>query len=314
MASPIVSVIVSTYNQPRWLLKCLTGFAYQSLPGFELIIADDGSQDDTRRVVECFQPPSSMRLVHLWQADHGFRKCLILNKAIAAARSDYVVFTDGDCIPRRDFLATHLRLRSEGRFLSGGYVKLPMGPSTAICGMDIEDGRHADLAWLRSKGFRPGRQALKLTNNSTLAHVLDLISPARASWNGHNASAWKHDLLAVNGFDERMRYGGEDRELGERLENAGIRGKRIRFRAPVVHLDHERPYVDAQARAVNWTIRLGTRKEHRKWTDFGIDALRARDSADASTSASLAQFSGAPGSPLDGDWGRSTTSPPRHLR
>lgn len=65
--------------------------------------------------------------------------------------------------------------------------------------------------------------------------------------NGHNASGWKEDIVAVNGLDERMQYGGQDRELGERLENYGIRGKQIRYSAIVVHLDHARGYVNKES-------------------------------------------------------------------
>lgn len=270
MAKPRLSVIISTYNQPRWLLHCLTGFTHQSPRETELIIADDGSGPETAAIIESFRPPPGMSLVHLWQDDDGFRKCTILNKAIVAASSDYLVFTDGDCIPRGDFLSTHLGQRAPGRFLSGGYVKLPRGVSNAICGVDIEHGRHADPRWLTAKGFVAGRQRLKLLPPGLIASALDRLSPARASWNGHNASGWKCDLLAVNGFDERMRYGGEDRELGERLVNAGVRGKRIRFRTTVVHLDHDRPYIEQRSLAANREIRLETREKGRTWTAHGI--------------------------------------------
>lgn len=263
--SPIrVSVIVSTYSHPKWLLKCLIGFAQQSPNAFELIVADHGIEPDTKSIAERFRRHSGMLIVHVEHESKGSKKCTTLNNAIRAAKSDYLIFTDAGCIPRHDFVGTHLALREPGRFLSGGYVRLPTSVSNVICGVDIEQGRHADPAWLRARGFRAGRQALKLLPDGLLARALDMFSPIRAGWNGHNSSGWKADLVNVNGFDERMEGGGEDRELGRRLENAGIYGKRIRFRASVVHLESERLSVDSGARAVQYSVNWGTLVRRRR--------------------------------------------------
>ncbi|MBJ6985030.1 glycosyltransferase family 2 protein [Luteimonas sp. MC1750] len=274
---PEASVIFTTYNQPEWLEKVLHGFAAQDRDDFEVLVADDGSDAHTRERLQALIPRLPMPVRHLWQPDEGFRKCEALNKAIAAARADYLVFTDGDCIPRADFLSTHLRERERGRFLSGGYHKLPMATSRAISEEDVRSQRCFDASWLHAEGMPRSHRDRKLTAGPGMARLLDLVSPARASWNGHNASAWRRDVLAVNGFDQRMRYGGEDREFGERLANAGIRGKRIRHRAIVVHLDHPRGYVTAEGVAFNRALREETRRTRRTWTGCGIDAGPAPD-------------------------------------
>lgn len=260
MDNPTASVIFTTYNNPDWLEKVLVGFAAQTRTDFEILVADDGSREETRERVEALARTLPMPVRHLWQPDDGFRKCEALNMAIRESRADYLVFTDGDCVPRRDFLAFHLSLREPGRFLSGGYHKLPMSTSEAITADDIREGRCFDLAWLKRNGMPSSRRNLKIAVHGTAARLLDKLSPARASWNGHNASAWKRDVIAANGFDERMEYGGEDREFGERLENAGIRGKRIRYRAIVLHLDHARGYVRPESIARNREIREQTRR------------------------------------------------------
>lgn len=268
---PVASVVFTTYNQPDWLEKVLIGFGAQDRHDFEVLVADDGSGEDTRARVEALRAQLPVPVRHLWQADDGFRKCEAMNMAIGASASDYLIFTDGDCIPRADFVSTHLRLREPGRFLSGGYHKLPMDTSRAITAEDIRAQRCFDARWLRAHGLRASHRDLKLTAGPLASRVLDLLSPARASWNGHNASGWKRDMLAINGFDERMRYGGQDREFGERLENAGIRGKRIRYRAVVVHLDHKRGYATAESIAFNRALRADTRSSGRSWTEFGIE-------------------------------------------
>ncbi|MDD3522409.1 MAG: glycosyltransferase, partial [Bacteroidales bacterium] len=121
----MVSVVISTYNQPRWLELVLYGYKYQTVRGFELIIADDGSDQSTRQVIERMRHRVDFPLIHVYHEDQGFRKCAILNKAILESSRDYLIFSDGDIIPRRDFIQVHLEMRQTGRFLSGGTVRLP---------------------------------------------------------------------------------------------------------------------------------------------------------------------------------------------
>ena len=267
------SVILSTYNQPRALELSLWGFAAQAVRDFEVVIADDGSRPDTAALVEEMRARTGLPLVHVWHEDRGFRKTESLNRAILAARGEYLIFSDGDCIPRRDFVAVHLAHARPGRFLSGGYLKLPAAVSAAITADDVRAGRHADLAWLRERGWRPGRHALRLLPPGPAAALLDRLTPTRASWNGHNASTWRSAILDANGFDLDMAYGGEDRALGERLEHAGIRGVQLRHRAPVMHLDHPRPYVNRDAEDRNRAIRARIRAGRETRARLGIAEL-----------------------------------------
>ncbi|MEM7248341.1 MAG: glycosyltransferase family 2 protein [Acidobacteriota bacterium] len=275
-----LSVILSTYNQPEWLEKALIGYAHQTWRDFEVVIADDGSTDETRERIDKVRAETGLQLQHVWHEDDGFRKTIILNKATLAAEGDYLVFSDGDCIPRRDFLAVHAERAEPGHFLSGGYFKLPLDVSEEITAENIADGDHADPAWLKARGVRS--RMLKLSARGVMARFLDVVTPTKATWNGHNASGWKADLLEVNGFDERMVYGGEDRELGERLMNAGRRAKQIRHHAVCVHLDHGRPWRTNEAMAGNAAIREVTRKERRTWTEFGIERREQAVGAEAS--------------------------------
>lgn len=269
-ARPALSVVLSTYNQPEWLRKALLGYARQDFREFEVVIADDGSGDATRSMIEALAVDYPLPLRHVWHPDNGFQKCEILNRASEAARADYLVFSDGDCIPRADFLSVHHALRERGRFLSGGYVKLPLATSQAIDEAAIEAGDFAKPDWLRAHGCAAGDISRKLTVQGQWAWFWDQLSTAKASWNGHNASGWKADLLRVNGFDTRMQYGGQDREFGERLENAGIRGKRIRHRAICVHLDHPRGYATEESIQRNRAIRAETRRLRSTWAVNGL--------------------------------------------
>ena len=146
-----LGVIISTYNNPAWLEKTLWGYMCQQRMADEIIIADDGSASETAKLIKTFA--AKLPIKHVWHEDQGFRKTKILNEALRVAESQYLVFTDQDCIPRADFLATHERLAQKGCFLSGGYFKLPMALSQAITQADVESQRAFSLAWLRAHGL-----------------------------------------------------------------------------------------------------------------------------------------------------------------
>ena len=265
-----ISVILSTYNQPAWLEKSIRGFAVQTHRDFELVIADDGSRDETRETIDRLRAETGLSVRHLWHEDLGFRKCTILNRAIVEVQADYLVFTDGDCIPRRDFLSQHASLAEPGYLLSGGIVRLPAELSRKISQDDITSGRAHDWGWLRSQGLTWNRKNFKLTNSPRLGYLLDRFTTTKATWNGGNASTWKDAILRINGFDERMEYGYEDRELGVRLIHLGLRGRSVRYRARCVHLDHGRDYVRKEAFARNKKIYRETRRTRTVWTAQGI--------------------------------------------
>ena len=267
---PAATVLFATYNEPRWLEWVLWGYTTQTERDFEVIVVDDGSREDTRAVIDRLRPQLNYPLRHFWQPDEGYQKCKGMNRGILLARSDYLIVTDGDCIPHRDFVARHLALRQAGRYLTGGYCKLPLALSQRITREDILAGRATDYAWLAANGLE--RHTLKLrVQREWLRRALNALTPVKPRLHGHNASAWKADVVRVNGWDERMQYGGQDLELGERLVNAGVRGKTIRYSAICVHLEHKRGYMKPEMRQKNDAIRAQTRRERATWTPHGID-------------------------------------------
>jgi glycosyltransferase involved in cell wall biosynthesis len=265
-----ISVIISTYNSPDWLEKVIIGFQCQKILPQELIIADDGSSDQTKNKINELKANSAIPIIHVWHEDNGFQKTKILNKAISASSGDYLIFTDGDCVPKANFIATHISYAEPGYFLSGGYFKLPMQTSLAITRNEIENGNAFNTDWLRANGLTKTHKALKLTASPFQQKIFNFLTPTKATWNGHNASGWRTDIIAANGFDERMQYGGEDRELGERLFNAGLKSKQIRYSAIVIHLDHKRGYVNQEMIIKNKAIRAETKKQKLTKTAFGI--------------------------------------------
>jgi glycosyltransferase involved in cell wall biosynthesis len=264
------SIVISTYNNTEWLEKVLFGYNNQTYRLFEMIIADDGSGPETKELLDRMQQDVFFPIVHVWHEDKGFQKSQILNKAILHCNTPYTIMSDGDCIPRKDFVEQHVKYREEGYFLSGGYFMLPMGISKKITKEDIYLERCFNLKWLKENGLKPSFKNNKLTTKAIKASILNLITPTNASWNGHNASGWTQDIIDVNGLNEEMQYGGQDRELGERLVNAGTKSKQIRYHAIVVHLDHPRGYKNQVSINKNQAIRRETKKHNKTWTDHGI--------------------------------------------
>lgn len=265
-----VSVVLSTYNSAELLERVLLGYQRQEALDFELLVADDGSSAETRVLIDRMRDEVSYDLRHVWQEDHGFQKCRILNRAIEEARGDYLVVSDGDCIPWSTFLSIHREQARPRYFLSGGYHRMSRQLSESVTAGDVVEGRIEDLSWLQAHGLDSAWRSRRLVARGAGAVVLDMLTTTRPSWNGHNASAWKADLLRVNGFDERMGWGGEDRELGERLVNLGIRGRQIRHRAILMHLWHDHGYVDGDVVAANLEIRKETARTSARFTPYGI--------------------------------------------
>ena len=265
-----LSVIVTTYNSTAWLEKVLWGYACQTHKNFELIIGDDGSGPETRELLDRMRAETGMDIQHVWQEDDGFRKCRILNHCIEQARYDYLVFSDGDCIPRADFLAVHAAEAEPGRYLSGGYHKLPMSTSLVISKDDIVSARCFDLKWLKANGLPSTFRNTKLTASPAAARWFNRLTPTACNFKGSNASVWRKDAIAINGFDERMSWGGLDREFGVRLINLGIKPKHVRYNAIVIHLDHKRGYKNPELVKANKQLRLHNASHGDTWTDFGI--------------------------------------------
>ena len=178
-----VSVIIATYNMPEWLEKVLWGYENQTFKEFEVIIADDGSGEETKTLIDHFIANSNLDIQHIWHEDEGYRRQTILNVAIMKAKHEYILFTDGDCIPAPDFIETHVQLADKGRFLSGGYCKLPMDLSKLIGKEDIESQNCFDPSWLKERGLTGTSQLRKLKATKTTGKILDTITPANASFN-----------------------------------------------------------------------------------------------------------------------------------
>jgi glycosyltransferase involved in cell wall biosynthesis len=276
MAGPgSVEVVVSTFNNPHALDLALCALRRQSVADFKLCVADDGSGQTTRDLLNEWALAFGPRLRHIWHSDHGFRKNRILNKAIASSTAEYLIFLDGDCVPGRVFVERHLALSKPDRFCTGGVIRLDLLTSNAIARKQIESGEVFTEQWLSDHQALggPGNRLKAGLYPALLSGLAEILTPVSKTWNGGNSSTWRINLIKVNGFDENFGYGAEDIELGFRLNNAGIRGRHLRYTAPVLHLEHERDYADLAGKEKNKETAQQVRKGGKTLSDQGIDRL-----------------------------------------
>ena len=247
-----ISVIISAHRKGRELECVLTGYAVQTRRPDQIIVAQDGHDPAIGAAIEAVRRQGwQLPLLHQSQDQRGFGKYRAVNRAILSASGDVLLFTDGDCIPRNDFIASYLRLMARGIFLAGGsHISIPedyhLRNDLLVA---VGDQSVFEHRYLRSiPGFR--KSATRLTRNRLLARTLDLLTP-RDAFSGSNSCAWRDDVLEVGGFDEAMAYGGGDLNIGLRLNHIGVRGLRARHSLVSLHLDHGRSYYCAEKERAN---------------------------------------------------------------
>ncbi len=247
--APGLSLIVAVYNKPELLRLVLAALARQSFTDFEVIIADDGSGPAVRDVVAGAQERPAFPLIHLWHEDDGWRKNVMLNKAIRAARAEWLVFIDGDCLPSKHFLLDHWNAREEKRVLLGRRVETSERWSRALTLERVRTGafeRYGLDEWLDGLRGRSLRVEDGIRIPSALLRRL-LLRGVRGML-GSNFSVAKQELIAINGFDELYNGPGcgEDSDVQYRLSLHGVTGKSLRNLAVQYHVWHPRmPVSDA---------------------------------------------------------------------
>lgn len=229
----LVSLIISTYNWKEALFLCLRSAFAQTVKPCEILIADDGSRDDTRQLIEKMRAATDIPIVHVWHEDKGFRLSAIRNRSIEKAKGDYIIQIDGDILLDKHFIADHLELAEKGYFVCGSRVLLDEKNTSCILG-----GTASAPALLRLgfgfmlNAFR-SRALRQFLAQRYARHSMKRIR-------GCNMAFWKEDLYRVNGYNEALEmWGQEDAELSYRLVNAGVRKKQLKMGGIQFHLYHK---------------------------------------------------------------------------
>ncbi len=235
-----ISLIVTTYNRPQALALVLKALAVQTVQNFEVIIADDGSKPETKQLLKTLKHPYPLH--HVWQQDQGFRAAMARNRAVAKASGEYLIFLDGDCIPRPNFVEQHWQLAEKNCFVVGNRILLNKTFSEQIIQQQRPIWQWQLKNWFISYFRKEINRLLPL-----LYLPFNLFRKLKhEKWQGAktcNLAVWKKDFLKINGFNENFQgWGHEDADLVIRLLRSGIQRKEGRFALPVFHLWH--PFCD----------------------------------------------------------------------
>jgi glycosyltransferase involved in cell wall biosynthesis len=245
---PKITLLISTYNWVDALKRVLEGVLEQTILPDEIVIADDGSRADTKDCIDSMRNQFPMPIVHVWHEDDGFRRSVILNKAIAQATGAYIIEIDGDVIPERHFIQDHLDVMKQGYFVCGSRVMLQ------------EDG------------------SIRLSHYVNLLRIA-LIRKSIAAYHpkfsvhhvrGCNLAFWRKDFIAVNGYNENIiGWGHEDREFVLRLLFKGIKEKRLKFGGVIRHIYHGAPSM--RSKSHNYRLQCETEKKQLAWCENGVN-------------------------------------------
>lgn len=228
-----VSLLISTYNWENALAVCLKSVFAQTVKPDEIVIADDGSREDTRLLIENIQRETTIPIIHVWHEDKGFRKTSILNKALLQVNYPYIIQIDGDVVLEKHFIADHLELAEPGCF---------------VCGSRVLLGARLSRRLLRSLQNQPlfFKQSIPFMLNSfrskMLRHFLAMryAKQSMKRVRGCNMAFWKEDVFRINGYNEGLEmWGQEDVEIGYRLFYAGVRKKQLKMGGVEFHLHHK---------------------------------------------------------------------------
>lgn len=224
------ALLISTYNWPQALELIFKSIHEQTVMPDEVLIADDGSLAETKDLIDSFARKSTFKVIHVWHEDKGFRKAIILNKAVAKSSCDYIIQIDGDCIMHPKFVEDHKNNAIENTYLYGTRATITKDALPSI---------------FRTKKTKFNYFSSNIKKRSRTIHsgLLSTLYKAHvgfsSNFRGCNVSFWKNDFVAVNGYNELFEgWGREDSDLVIRMGNMGILAKRLRYVGIVYHIYH----------------------------------------------------------------------------
>ena len=263
-----LTLIITTYNRPESLMLVMKSIENQTISPYEVIIADDGSNKETRGVITNFNDNSELNIIHSWQKDIGFRVSRSSNNAISKSSGDYVVLIDGDLILHTNFIEDHIKNATLGYFVQGSRVFLS----------EKQTKNAINRKNIYFSFFSPG-----LSNRKNSIHSFFLskvFSNKKNNLNGIkscNMAFYLKDCLKINGFNNEFEgWGREDSEFIVRLMNSGIKRKNIRFNAIQFHLYHEEH--SRKSLVSNDLILSNSIKNNSQWCNDGLNSVEAYES------------------------------------
>ena len=273
---PSLSIIIAAYNNHRWLRLVLEGLRHQTYRKFQIIVADDGSDEhNTALLRQYMHDHPELDILHLWHEDDGWRKNIILNQAVEKAKGEYLCFLDGDCIPAPHWAEDHLRLATPKTVIAGRRATL----SPAIS-HEIERCGELGKGWFRRMQMRFLLNIGRFPSHCHPGRILRLpiigrkgvLQRPTGNLIGCNFGIYRKDLLDINGFDERYLGPGlgEDIDIAYRLRFNGCRIMKVPHQALTLHRYHTTSVSTVGSRSDNNAILEDTKRRQTIRTPYGI--------------------------------------------
>lgn len=267
-----ISVIITVHNRLDYLEKCLISLINQSLKPDEIIICDDGSEDNVLLFLKSFKQRTNIRIKYVRQSFQGFRVARSRNNGVLHSEGDILVFLDSDIVLTQNYLKKIIDFFSKksGYFITNYPVRLTEKQTNSLTIEDI--GRfHFKLITLKQR-FKILRQFIK-DNFYTYTNIFRRQNKRHSpKLRGGVCAILRKDFIEVNGYDERfIGWGNEDDNLSKRLYIKGINGKNIGLVDFPIHLYHTPFHNNGERRNSDLSRQL--KKEanlgHSK-TEFGL--------------------------------------------
>jgi GT2 family glycosyltransferase len=215
-----VTVAVSTFGRSPRLRRLIEALEAQTIPrsDFEVVILDDGSPDDTPKVLERLAAGTTMDLRWI-RSEENRGQAAGRNTAWRAARAPLIAFTDDDCVPTPEWLESGLKASDDA--------------DAIVVGRTVPNPEQLDRL------LRPFARTIE-DEGSRFFNTCNIFYPRAA-------------LEAAGGFDESFaKEGGEDMDLAQRVLRAG--GRAVQSPEALVYHDvHEGSLGGALHDTPRWT-------------------------------------------------------------
>ncbi len=297
--SPIsvyISVIVPTYNACERLFLALEALSRQSFDHnlFEVIVIDDGSQDDTFRMLGHTRYSFQLNIIRL---ERNFGRSYARNRGILASQGKLLIFSDGDMIPCKDYIQEHAnsnscgdkvvigpiwnrvftyRYRNFNNEIRSVYNRIAKGVQgysvetsfakpevkTLLCARHLFTERFKQYTYIPSWGNWYQQFVEQYGNNFE-----GLNFPWILLGSG-NMSVGKNKIMEAGLFDKYfMGWGGEDWEVGYRLYKLGLK---FLFNGNALSFHQEHPYDEKERSFYSKKNQLYMLEKHRDFEVFAI--------------------------------------------
>ena len=228
-----VSLIITTYNRPDALAAVLHSVKQQTVLPNEVLIADDGSTNETRQLIEKYQQNYPVALKHIWRPDDGFRAAECRNRALAVAKSEYIVMIDGDMLLSPEFIGDHRQVAQQGVFVQGSRVLLTAEKTAQL----LQSTDYPLPKWYE-QGVLKRKSAWRIPVLSAI--IARQKTQKLRGIRTCNCAFFREDALAINGFNnDFVGWGREDSEFVVRFFNNGGQRINLKFAAIAFHLYHQ---------------------------------------------------------------------------